>query len=58
MRLAAAQQQHVGPDEQLYELLSDEAKQVHPYAAFVDLGRRVAALTHGQTEVLLDAWCA
>jgi hypothetical protein len=57
MRLAAAQQRQAEPDEQLYALLSDATKQVHSYAAFVDLGRRVAALTDGQTEVLLDAWC-
>jgi len=44
-------------NEQLYMVLSDGAKQVTPYAAFLDLGRAVYSLSQGDVEDLWDAWC-
>ncbi len=45
------------PDEQLYTIMSEGAKAVTPFAAFVEVGVAFGHFSHGDIEELWDAWC-
>ena len=44
-------------NDRLYIALSEGAKAVTPYAAFVDLAGVIGHLSHGDVDELWDAWC-